>query len=55
MAPTFDKPNTKEEKKFVKAAEASARMPFAENRKKAREAYNNLPKNSPFKEYSFEG
>ena len=48
-------PVTRLEKAFVKAAEASARLPSTKNRKKAREAYNKLPANSPFKGYKFEG
>lgn len=53
--PTEDRPVTKLEKEFVKAAEASARMPSVANRKKAREAWNKLPATSPFKNYRFEG
>lgn len=50
-----DKPKTKEEKEFLKAAEASARMPSNPNRKKARKAWEKLPNSSPFKSYKFEG
>lgn len=57
MAPTSDGlvPRTREEKEFLAAAEKSGKMPSAPNRKKAREAYNRLPKNSPFRHYKFEG
>ena len=57
MAPpaSHDVPVTKEEKEFVKAAEVSARMPSASNRKKARKAWEKLPKDSVFKKYQFEG
>jgi hypothetical protein len=48
-------PQSKEEKEFVKAAQASARMPSTDNRKKARKAFNKLPEDSPFKKYKFEG
>jgi len=50
-----DVPQTNEEKEFVRAAEASARMPSTDNRKKARKAFDKLPSNSPFKKYKFEG
>lgn len=53
--PTDDKPTTKEEREFVKAAEKSARMPSTDNRKKARKAWERLPTSSPFKKYKFEG
>lgn len=56
MAPaSHHVPVTKLEKAFVKAAEASGRMPSVDNRRKAREAYEKLPANSPFKGYKFEG
>lgn len=55
MSPTADKPQNRAEREFVKAAEISARMPSTENRKKARKAYNNLPQDSPFRKYKFEG
>ena len=57
MAPASDGlvPQNKEEEEFLKAAEASGRMPSDSNRKKARKAYNKLAKNSPFRNYKFEG
>jgi hypothetical protein len=48
-------PKTQLEREFLKAAEASGKMPSRENRKKARKAWDKLPANSPFKKYKFEG
>ncbi len=48
-------PLGKKEKKFVELAERSARAPTAENRAKARKAYNDLPNDSPLKGTRFEG
>jgi len=48
-------PKTDLEKKFLKAAEISGKMPSTENRKKARKAWEKLPKDSPFKTMKFEG
>lgn len=50
-----DVPKTKQERNFLRAAQASARLPSTENRRKAREAFNKLPESSPFKQYKFEG
>ncbi len=57
MAPASDgrKPQTKEEKEFLKLAEVSVRMPSISNRKAAQKAWDKLPKSSPFKSYKFEG
>jgi hypothetical protein len=57
MAPAShpDVPKTKEEKEFLRLAEISGRMPSAPNRKAARKAYNKLAKDSPFRQYKFEG
>jgi hypothetical protein len=50
-----DVPRTREEREFVKAAEKSAKMPSAPNRKAARRAWEKLPKDSVFKSHKFEG
>jgi hypothetical protein len=50
-----DVPKTNEEKEFLKAAEASGRMPSVPNKQKAYKAWLKLPKSSPFYNYKFEG
>ncbi len=49
------RPVTKKEKKFVKLAEISGRVPTAQNKANARKAYNDLPNDSPLKGTKFEG